>query len=299
MTTLPTHDAAPMQTFTPAPRLTLTRMGYGAMQLTGPGIFGPPKDHDAAIAVLREVVALGVRHIDTCDYYGPFVVNRLIREALYPYPDDLKLVTKIGALRDEKDGSWLSAMQPDQLRQAIEDNLSRLGLDALDAVNLRMNPGGPEFSVCVKTMADMQAEGLIRHIGLSNITLAQLDRALDIVPVATVQNWYNVVHRPSEALLRRCEERTIAFVPFFPLGGFTPLAHAVLDDAAGKLGATSQQIQLAWLLQHSPVICVIPGTSSLDHLRDNVAAEHLVLPPDVVAALDALGDESGSPVSHR
>ncbi|WP_329176608.1 oxidoreductase [Streptomyces sp. NBC_01477] len=273
-----------------APGLTIGRMGYGAMQLAGPNVFGPPKDRDEAVAVLRTAVELGVTHIDTSDFYGPAVVNELIKEALHPYPEDLHIVTKVGARRGA-DGSWNPSLEPESLRQQVKDNLQRLGLDALDVVNLRLGgvegpTGGPlseEFGV----LAELREQGLIRHLGLSNVTAEQLTEAQAIAPVVTIQNLYNIAHRADDALLDRCAAEGIAYAAFFPLGGFTPLQSATLDAVAARIGATPQQTALAWLLQRSPAIVLIPGTSSVAHLRENIAAADLVLPPDAVAELNA------------
>jgi pyridoxine 4-dehydrogenase len=271
--------------------LTLSRMGYGAMQLAGPHVFGPPRDRDEAIAVLREAVALGVRHIDTSDFYGPFVVNELIREALAPYPEDLRIVTKVGAFRGD-DGSWIPAHERDDLIRAVHENLEHLGVDALDVVNLRV--GGTDLAVeepiaeRFAVLAELQAEGLIRHLGVSTVTPAQLTEAQTVAPVVTVQNLYNVAVRHDDELVDRCAEEGIAFAPFFPLGGFTPLQSSELDGVAARLGASPQQVALAWLLQRSPTIVVIPGTSSVAHLRENVAAASLELPADAIAELDAI-----------
>ncbi|MEW2426598.1 oxidoreductase [Micromonospora sp. NPDC047644] len=277
---------------TPADGLTLSRMGYGAMQLAGPGVFGPPRDREQALAVLREAVDLGVRHIDTSDFYGPVVVNELIREALHPYPQDLHLVTKVGARRGA-DRSWIPAQEPDDLKAQVRENLRHLGLDVLDVVNLRVGvaegtgdaPLGEQFSA----LAELRQEGLIRHLGLSNVTLDQLDEAQRIAPVVTVQNLYNLANRRDDALVDRCAAENIAFAAFFPLGGFTPLQSDTLDDVAARLGASPQQVALAWLLQRSPTTVLIPGTSSLAHLRENMAAADLKLPTDVIEELDALG----------
>ncbi|UWE07418.1 oxidoreductase [Actinacidiphila bryophytorum] len=277
--------------FTPAPGLTLSRMGYGAMQLAGPGVFGPPKDPDEAVAVLRTAVELGVTHIDTSDFYGPHVVNELIRKALYPYPADLHLVTKVGARRDDK-GAWLPALEPESLRQQVKDNLQRLGLDALDVVNLRVGhvegpsdvPLAEEFGV----LAELREQGLIRHLGLSNVTSQQLTEAQAVAPVVTVQNLYNIANRADDALVDRCAAENIAFAAFFPLGGFTPLQSATLETVAARVGASPQSTALAWLLQRSPAMVLIPGTSSVAHLRENIAAADLVLPADAVAELDAV-----------
>jgi len=275
--------------------LDITRVGYGAMQLAGPGVFGPPKDHDAALAVLREAVSLGIRHIDTSDFYGPYVTNELIREALAPYPDDLVIVTKVGARRDDR-GAWLPASSPAELREAVHGNLGRLGLDVIDVVNLRIHGhGGPDtrsdISIAKQftALAELQQEGLIRHLGLSNATAEQLAEAQAIAPVVCVQNFYNVAHREDDALVDLTARQGIAYVPYFPLGGFSPLQSGELDSAAGKLGTTPMAVALAWLLQRSPNIALIPGTSSVEHLRENVAGAGLTLAADVVADLDAIG----------
>jgi pyridoxine 4-dehydrogenase len=272
--------------------LTLSRMGYGAMQLAGPGVFGPPADRDEAIAVLREAVELGVRHIDTSDYYGPFVVNELIKEALHPYPEDLRIVTKVGARRPA-DGSWLQVLDPDDLVRAVHENIEHLGVDALDVVNLRVGgidaPTDEPLSAPFSALAELQQQGLIRHLGVSTVTSAQLTEAQAIAPVVTVQNLYNVAHRHDDALVDRCAGEHIAFTPFFPLGGFTPLQSETLAAVATELDASPQQVALAWLLQRSPTIVVIPGTSSVEHLRENVAAASLELPAEAIARLDAIG----------
>jgi len=270
------------------------RLGYGAMQLAGPGVFGPPKDHDAAVAVLREAVSLGVNHIDTSDFYGPHVTNLLIREALAPYPDDLVIVTKIGARRGS-DGSWLPAASPDELRQAVDDNLRNLGLEVLDVVNLRFwgdeGHGPDEGSVEpeLAVLAELQSEGLIRHIGLSNVTPAQIEEARGICEIVCVQNQYNLAHRQDDALVDDLAERGIAYVPYFPLGGFSPLQSSALSEVAAGLGATPMQVALAWLLRRAPNILPIPGTSSVAHLRENVAAAAIELPASAMAALDGIG----------
>jgi pyridoxine 4-dehydrogenase len=272
--------------------LEVTRVGYGAMQLAGPHVFGPPKDHDEAVAVLREVVELGINHIDTSDYYGPHVTNELIREALAPYPDDLHLVTKVGARRDAE-GGWPPARSPRELVQQVHENLERLGLDTMDVVNLRMGaldapePGSiaPQF----EALAELQQQGLVRHLGLSTVNAAQVAEAQTIAPVACVQNFYNIAHREDDALVDALAEQGIAYVPYFPLGGFTPLQSDGLSAVADRLGATPMSVALAWLLQRSPNILLIPGTSSREHLRENVAGAGLELPPDAVAELDALG----------
>ncbi len=276
---------------TPADDLTLSRMGYGAMQLAGPGVFGPPRDREQALAVLREAVDLGVRHIDTSDFYGPVVVNELIREALHPYPQDLHLVTKVGARRGA-DGSWIPSLTPDDLKAQVRENLDHLGLDVLDVVNLRVGmakgtmgaPLGAQFAA----LAELRQEGLIRHLGLSNVTLDQLTEAQAIAPVVTVQNLYNLVNRQDDALVDRCAAENIAFASFFPLGGFTPLQSDILDGVAARVDASPQQVALAWLLQRSPTTVLIPGTSSVAHLRENVAASDLKLPADAIEELDRL-----------
>jgi pyridoxine 4-dehydrogenase len=269
------------------------RIGYGAMQLAGPGVFGPPKDRDAALAVLREAVARGVDHIDTCDYYGPHVTNQLIREALHPYPDDLVLVTKIGARRGT-DGSWLPAYAPDELRSAVHDNLRNLGLDVLEVVNLRImfdahGPAEGSIEPTLTVLAEMQREGLVRHIGLSNVTPAQVAEGRGITEIVCVQNQYNLAHRDDDALIDDLARDGIAYVPFFPLGGFSPLQSATLNEVAAGLGATPMQVALAWLLRRSPNILLIPGTSSVGHLHENLAVADLALPDEALTALDGIG----------
>jgi aryl-alcohol dehydrogenase-like predicted oxidoreductase len=269
---------------------TVKRLGFGAMQLAGPGVFGPPRDREAALAVLREAVTAGVDHIDTSDFYGPHVTNQLIREALEPYGDDLLIVTKIGARRGE-DGSWLPAYGVDELARAVDDNLRNLGLETLDVVNLRImfNAHGPaEGSIAapLKALADLRRQGLVRHIGLSNVTATQLAEGREIAEIVCVQNQYNLAHRDDDALIDALAEDGIAYVPFFPLGGFTPLQSATLSDVAGRLHATPMQVALAWLLQRAPNILLIPGTSSVAHLRENLASASLVLPNDAIAALN-------------
>jgi pyridoxine 4-dehydrogenase len=271
---------------------TVNRLGYGAMQLAGPHVMGPPADRDGALAVLRRAVELGVDHIDTSDYYGPYVTNELIREALHPYPDDLALVTKVGARRTP-DGEWPEALDPDDLRKAVHENLDRLGIDAIHAVNLRL-PGFEEpvqrsLAEPFEALAAMQQEGLIRHLGVSNVTAAMVAEARSIAPVACVQNHYNLVHRHDDALLDSLAADGIAYVPFFPLGGFTPLQSAALDSVARRLESTPMQVALAWLLARSPNILLIPGTSSVAHLEENLAAAELVLGPDDLAELDRIG----------
>ena len=268
----------------------VTRVGYGAMQLSGPGIFGPPQDRDEALAVLREVVDLGINHIDTSDYYGPYVTNEIIREALSPYPDDLCIVTKVGGARDDE-GGWIQASAPDELRRAVHDNLERLGLEAMDVVNLRNmseGSGTTPWEEQFETLAALQQEGLVRHLGVSTVDSDEVRRAQAIAPVVCVQNHYNVAHREDDELIESLLEQGIAYVPYFPLGGFTPLQSRELDEVAADLGATPLAVALAWLLQRSPNILLIPGTSSRAHLRENVAGAGLHLPADALARLDAI-----------
>ncbi|NPD67392.1 aldo/keto reductase family oxidoreductase [Lichenicola cladoniae] len=269
------------------------RLGYGAMQLAGPGVFGPPKDHDAAIAVLRAVVEAGIDHIDTSDFYGPHVTNQLIREALHPYPDDLVIVTKLGARRGE-DGSWNPAFSPEALTSAVHDNLRNLGLDVLEIVNLRLmfshqGPAEGSIEASFSVLADLQRQGLIRHLGLSNATALQVAEARRMAEIVCVQNNYNLAHRADDALIDDLAASGIAYVPFFPLGGFTPLQSTTLSEVAAQLGATPMQVALAWLLHRAPNVLLIPGTSSLAHLRENLAAAELELPDDVLAKLDTIG----------
>jgi pyridoxine 4-dehydrogenase len=271
---------------------TVKRFGYGAMQLAGPGVFGPPKDRDAALAVLREAVAGGINHIDTSDYYGPHVTNLLIHEALAPYPADLVIVTKIGARRGD-DGSWLPAFSPEELTRAVHDNLRRLHLDVLDVVNLRMmfsahGPTEGSIEAPLSILAELQRQGLVRHIGLSNVTPAQIAEGRRICDIVCVQNQYNVVHRTDDALIDDLARDGIAYVPFFPLGGFSPLQSSHLSNVAQRLGATPMQVALAWLLRRSPNILLIPGTSSVEHLRENLEAAELTLPTDAIAELDGM-----------
>jgi len=273
------------------------RLGYGAMQLAGPGVFGPPKDSDAARAVLREAVANGVNHIDTADFYGPHVTNQLIREALHPYPDDLVIVTKISARRGE-DGSWLPALSPEELTRAVHDNLRNLGLDVLDVVNFRSmfaihEPAEGSIEPSLAVLAELQRKGLVRHIGLSNVTAAQVDKGRRIVPIVCVQNSYNIVHRADDPLIDALARDSVAYVPFFPLGGFNPLQSSILSDVARRLGATPMQVALAWLLRRAPNVLLIPGTSSVAHLRENLAAAELALPEDAVSALDRIAGSGG------
>ena len=268
------------------------RVGCGAMQLAGPGVFGPPKNHDTALTVLREAVASGVNHIDTSDYYGPHVTNQLIREALAPYPEDLVIVTKIGARRGEG-GSWLPAFSPEDLRQAVHDNLRNLGLESLDVVNLRamFSPHGAvegSIEAPLTVLAELQRKGLVRQIGLSNVTPTQIAEGRGIVPIVCVQNHYNLAHRKDDALIDDLARDGIAYVPFFPLGGFTPLQSSTLSDVAGRLKVTPMVVALAWLLHRSPNILLIPGTSSVAHLRENLAAAQLPLSPQTLAELDGI-----------
>ena len=281
---------------------TVKRLGYGAMQLAGPGVFGPPKDRAAAVAVLREAVERGVDHIDTSDFYGPHVTNQIIREALHPYRDDLVIVTKVGALRGA-DASWQAAFSREQLTQAVHDNLRHLGLDVLDVVNLRSMHGvhGPAegpLEEPLTVLAELQQQGLIRHIGLSNVTARQIADGRRICEIACVQNMYNLAHRDDDALVDELARHGTAYVPFFPLGGFTPLQSTALSDVAKALGATPMQVALAWLLQRSSNLLLIPGTSSVAHLRENVAAVGLALPAEAIARLDRIGtaaDARGTP----
>jgi aryl-alcohol dehydrogenase-like predicted oxidoreductase len=290
-----TVKSLPGGTFTMADDLTVTRMGYGAMQLAGPGVFGPPKDRDAAIAVLREAVELGINHIDTSDYYGPHVTNQIIREALHPYPAELHIVTKVGARRDAE-GAWLPARAPDQLRQAVQDNLNNLGLHTLHVVNLRVG-GGRDGSSPVPgsiaepftMLAQLQRDGLIRHLGLSTVSAEQVAEAQSIAPVVCVQNYYNVAQREDDALIDSLAAQSIAYVPYFPLGGFTPLQSDTLEAVATRLGTRPMAVALAWLLQRSPNILLIPGTSSVVHLRENVSAAGLTLSEDDLSELNSIG----------
>jgi pyridoxine 4-dehydrogenase len=271
---------------------TVRRLGYGAMQLAGPGVFGPPKDPDEAVAVLREAVASGVNHIDTSDYYGPYVTNQLIRKALHPYSDDLVIVTKIGARRGA-DGSWLPSLSPPELRQAVHDNLHNLGLEVLEVVNLRLpgllDPAEGPIEAPLTALAECQRKGLVRHIGLSNVTRAQVDEGRRICDIVCVQNHYNLAHRADDALIDELGRNGIAYVPFFPLGGISPLQSSILSDVAQRARATPMQVALAWLLHRAPNILLIPGTSSVAHLRENLAVAGLDLSGDAVAALDRIG----------
>jgi len=270
----------------------VTRMGYGAMQLAGPGVFGPPKNKDAAISVLRAAIEAGVDHIDTSDFYGPHVTNQLIREALHPYPDNLTIVTKISAKRGE-DGSWLPALSPEELTRAVHDNLRNLGLDVLDVVNFRSmhslhGPAEGSIEEQLTVLSELQQKGLIRHIGLSNVTANQIAEGRKICDIVCVQNQYNLAHREDDALIDQLAKDGIPYVPFFPLGGFSPLQSDALSGVAERLDATPMQVALAWLLQRSPNILLIPGTSSLDHLAQNLAAAELDLPADAIAELDGI-----------
>jgi aryl-alcohol dehydrogenase-like predicted oxidoreductase len=279
------------KTFTSAPDLTVNRMGYGAMQLAGPGVFGPPADRDAAIAVLRAAVELGINHIDTSDYYGPHITNQLINEALHPYQDDLRIVTKVGAKRDAE-GGWPHARSPRELREQIHDNLRNLGLDVLDVVNLRIGgfsaPEPGSVAESFGALAEMRQEGLIRHLGISTANAEQIAEAQSIAPVVCVQNLYNLANRDDDHLIDSLAKQGIAYVPYFPLGGFSPLQSSELNAVAARLGTTPMAVALAWLLHRSPNILLIPGTSSLDHLRANVAAADLALPDDALAELDSI-----------
>jgi pyridoxine 4-dehydrogenase len=268
------------------------RLGYGAMQLAGPGVFGPPRDPDAALAVLREALASGVNHIDTSDFYGPHVTNQLIRQALHPYRDDLVIVTKVGARRGAE-GSWLPALSPQELSQAVHDNLRNLGLDVLEVVNFRTMgavhaPAEGSIEAPLSALAELQRRGLVRHIGLSNVTPAQIEEGRRVCEIVCVQNHYNVAHRADDALIDELARNGIAYVPFFPLGGFTPLQSSILTEVARSLDTTPMQVALAWLLRRSPNILLIPGTSSPAHLRENLAAATLTLPADAVRALDGI-----------
>jgi aryl-alcohol dehydrogenase-like predicted oxidoreductase len=272
--------------------LTVNRLGYGAMQLAGPHVFGPPRDREQALAVLRALPSLGINHIDTSDFYGPHVTNQLIREALHPYRDELVIVTKVGATRGA-DAAWLPAQSPQALEAAVHDNLRNLGLDVLDVVNLRlmfdvMGPAEGDIEAHITALAQLQQRGLIRHIGLSNATAAQVRQARAIAPIVCVQNQYNLAHRHDDALIDQLAQDGIAYVPFFPLGGFSPLQSAQLEAVAAELGATPMQVALAWLLQRSRNILLIPGTSSLAHLRQNAAAATLTLPPAALKKLDSI-----------
>ena len=275
---------------------TVYRLGYGAMQLAGPGVFGPPKDRSAAVAVLREAVAQGVNHIDTSDFYGPHVTNQIIREALHPYSDDLTIVTKVSARRGA-DGSWIPAMSPDELTQAVHDNLRNLGLDVLDVVNLRSmfdvhGPAEGSLEAPLSVLADLQRKGLIRHIGLSNVTPTQVAEGRKICEIVCVQNYYNLAHRDDDRLIDDLARAGTAYVPFFPLGGFNPLQSSVLSDVAARIGATAMQVALGWLLRRAPNILLIPGTSSMAHLKENLTATEIALSDDVVKQLDGVATKA-------
>jgi pyridoxine 4-dehydrogenase len=286
-----TTKPLPGGNFKLAKDITVTRMGYGAMQLAGPRVFGPPKDPEAARAVLREVIELGITHIDTSDFYGPHVTNQLIKEALYPYPKELHIVTKVGARRDAE-GGWPHARSPKELREAVHDNLKNLGLDALDIVNLRMGgtdgPTPGSIAEPFAALAEMQKEGLIKHLGLSTVNAEQIAEAQSIAPVVCVQNMYNIANRSDDALIDSLAEQNIAYVPYFPLGGFSPLQSETLSRVAARLNATPMGVALAWLLQRSPNILLIPGTSSVKHLHENVAGAGVELPADAVEELDTI-----------
>src|SRR6266853_2551392 len=296
-----TTTTLPGGTFKLADDLILTRVGYGAMQLAGPHVFGPPADHDGAIAVLREVVNLGINHIDTSDFYGPHITNQLIKEALHPYlevrggrpeAEELRIVTKVGARRDAE-GNWPRALAPEELRQAVHDNLTNLGLSALDVVNLRVGgldaPEQGSIAEPFSVLAEMQQEGLIKHLGVSTVTAEQIAEAQSIAPIVCVQNFYNIANRRDDSLIDSLAKQGIAYVPYFPLGGFSPLQSDTLSGVAARLAATPMAVALAWLLQRSPNILLIPGTSSVEHLRENVKAAALHLLPETVAKLDAIG----------
>ena len=288
------HSATtlPGGTFTLAADLTVTRVGYGAMQLAGPHVFGPPRDRDAAIAVLHKAIDLGINHIDTSDYYGPYVTNHIIKEALHPYPAYLHIVTKVGARRDEH-GAWLRALTPDELRQAVHDNLEHLGLNALDVVNLRVGglsePEPGSIAEPFAALAQLQQEGLIKHLGVSTVSAEQIAEAQSIAPIVCVQNFYNIANRGDDALIDSLAEQGVAYVPYFPLGGFTPLQSETLNDVARRLNATPMGIALAWLRQRAPNILLIPGTSSVAHLVENVSGAGLELPEDALAELNGIG----------
>src|SRR5580692_489979 len=285
------ESTLPGGTFDVAPDLRVTRMGYGAMQLAGPGVFGPPKDHDEAIAVLREVVDSGISHIDTSDYYGPFITNALIKEALHPYPESLHIVTKVGARRDST-GAWLEARSPEDLRQAVHDNLEHLDVEALDIVNLRLggfaSPDGEPLSEQFEVLVDRQREGLIRHDGVNTVNAEQIAEAQSIAPIVCVQNFYNIAHRDDDDLIDALAAQGIAYVPYFPLGGFSNLQSAELASVASRLGATPLGVALAWLLQRSPNILLIPGTSSREHLRENIAGASLTLSAEDLVELERI-----------
>jgi pyridoxine 4-dehydrogenase len=284
-------NTLPGGTFTMAPGLTVTRVGYGAMQLAGPGVFGPPADRAEAIAVLREAISLGITHIDTSDYYGPYVTNQIIKEALYPYPDDLRIVTKVGARRDAQ-GAWLHARSPQELRSAVQDNLRNLGLEALDVVNLRLGgldsaEPGP-LAEPLLALAQLQKDGLIKHLGLSTVSAQQISEAQSIAPIVCVQNLYNLAARTDDQLVDDLAAQGIAYVPYFPLGGFAPLQSDTLQSVAARLQSTPMAVALAWLLQRAPNILLIPGTSSVAHLRENVSGAALEIPEELLTELDGI-----------
>ena len=286
-----TPNTLPGATFKLADDLTLTRMGYGAMQLAGPHVFGPPADHDGAIAVLKAVVELGITHIDTSDFYGPHITNQLIKEALHPYPEQLRIITKVGSLRDAE-GNWPQALAPDQLRQAVHDNLTNLGVEALDAVNLRVggfdSPTPGSIAEPFSVLAELQQAGLIKHLGVSTVTAEQIAEVQSIAPIVCVQNFYNIANRQDDLLIDSLAEQGIAYVPYFPLGGFSPLQSGTLSSIATRLKTTPMAVALAWLLQRSPNILLIPGTSSVEHLRENVAGANQQLPNDAIKELNAI-----------
>jgi aryl-alcohol dehydrogenase-like predicted oxidoreductase len=286
-----TPPVLPGGSFSPAADLTLTRMGYGAMQLAGPHVFGPPADREGALAVLREVVDLGITHLDTSDYYGPHITNQLIKEALHPYPSQLRIVTKVGALRDAK-GNWPRALAPHELRQAVYDNLTNLGLDALDVVNLRVGgldaPTPGSIAEPFTVLAELQQEGLIKHLGVSTVNAEQIAEAQSIAPIVCVQNFYNLANRQDDDLIDSLAGQGIAYVPYFPLGGFSPLQSNTLTGVATRLNTSAASVALAWLLQRSPNILLIPGTSSVEHLRENVESAKIQLPPDAIEELNAI-----------
>ncbi|MEI9896364.1 MAG: oxidoreductase [Chthoniobacter sp.] len=298
----PAHNPALGGTFTlPGTSLTVNRLGYGAMQLAGQGVYGPPRDMDAALAVLRAAVAAGINHIDTSDFYGPHITNQIIKQALHPYPEGLVIVTKVGARR-EADKSWLPALSRDELISAIRDNLRHLGLAALDVVNLRVGgifaPSETSIAEPLTVLAELKSQGLIRHLGLSNVTHRQLLEAQSITEIVCVQNYYNLAHRDDEALLDELARQNIAYVPFFPLGGFQPLQTSALQAAADVLGKTPLQVALAWLLQRAPNILLIPGTSSVAHLQENIEAAAIELPAEVVAQLNGIATQGSEPAVH-
>jgi pyridoxine 4-dehydrogenase len=286
-----TTATLPGGTYSLAENLTVTRVGYGAMQLAGPHVFGPPADRDAAVAVLRETVRLGVTHIDTADFYGPHVTNQIIKAALHPYPDELHIVTKVGAVRDAE-GNWLPALAPQQLREQVHDNLRNLAVDVLDVVNLRVGgfdrPEPGSLAEQFTALAELQQQGLIKHLGLSTVNAEQVAEAQSIAPVVGVQNFYNIANREDDDLIDSLAAQGIAYVPYFPLGGFTPLQSDTLHAVARRLDATPMAVALAWLLQRSPNILLIPGTSSVEHLRENVTGAGLVLPDDALAELNGV-----------